>query len=183
MQECMLGVGWAGSAGRDWSRSILAGLNQRASAAGSAILTIEFAVDAAMQPVAFLKTAALFGLPSSDVSSVKSCESAGLLNSRDTVYRWLSNSLRTFGEWLSLVEHLVRDQGVGGSNPLSPTNLSLVVSLTYAAIVEPSFCAVFGTFGATDQTEPGSSFARAHAPIAKGRIAAATSRLTALVCP
>ena len=29
---------------------------------------------------------------------------------------------RKFGEWLSLVEHLVRDQGVGGSNPLSPTN-------------------------------------------------------------
>jgi hypothetical protein len=28
-----------------------------------------------------------------------------------------------FGEWLSLVEHLVRDQGVGGSNPLSPTNV------------------------------------------------------------
>jgi hypothetical protein len=28
---------------------------------------------------------------------------------------------RVFGEWLSLVEHLVRDQGVGGSNPLSPT--------------------------------------------------------------
>ena len=27
------------------------------------------------------------------------------------------------GEWLSLVEHLVRDQVVGGSNPLSPTNL------------------------------------------------------------
>ena len=27
------------------------------------------------------------------------------------------------GEWLSLVEHLVRDQGVGGSNPLSPTKL------------------------------------------------------------
>src|SRR6266849_6264936 len=26
------------------------------------------------------------------------------------------------GEWLSLVEHLVRDQGVGGSNPLAPTN-------------------------------------------------------------
>src|SRR5262245_15799902 len=25
-----------------------------------------------------------------------------------------------YGEWLSLVEHLVRDQGVGGSNPLSP---------------------------------------------------------------
>ena len=28
----------------------------------------------------------------------------------------------TVGEWLSLVEHLVRDQGVGGSNPLSPTS-------------------------------------------------------------
>jgi DNA-binding transcriptional LysR family regulator len=27
------------------------------------------------------------------------------------------------GEWLSLVEHLVRDQGVAGSNPVSPTNL------------------------------------------------------------
>ena len=32
--------------------------------------------------------------------------------------------LTLVGEWLSLVEHLVRDQGVGGSNPLSPTNLS-----------------------------------------------------------
>jgi hypothetical protein len=31
------------------------------------------------------------------------------------------------GEWLSLVEHLVRDQGVGGSNPLSPTNLFLII--------------------------------------------------------
>jgi hypothetical protein len=30
------------------------------------------------------------------------------------------------GEWLSLVEHLVRDQGVGGSNPLSPTILTAV---------------------------------------------------------
>ena len=28
---------------------------------------------------------------------------------------------QSVGEWLSLVEHLVRDQGVGGSNPLSPT--------------------------------------------------------------
>ena len=32
-----------------------------------------------------------------------------------------ANKALTFGEWLSLVEHLVRDQGVGGSNPLSPT--------------------------------------------------------------
>ena len=39
--------------------------------------------------------------------------------------RALSNSSSApaqVGEWLSLVEHLVRDQGVGGSNPLSPTN-------------------------------------------------------------
>jgi hypothetical protein len=35
----------------------------------------------------------------------------------------LSLSQMVIGEWLSLVEHLVRDQGVGGSNPLSPTNL------------------------------------------------------------
>ena len=32
-----------------------------------------------------------------------------------------SRVLHPVGEWLSLVEHLVRDQGVGGSNPLSPT--------------------------------------------------------------
>jgi hypothetical protein len=32
------------------------------------------------------------------------------------------SSRSVVGEWLSLVEHLVRDQGVGGSNPLSPTN-------------------------------------------------------------
>lgn len=28
-----------------------------------------------------------------------------------------------FGDWRSLVAHFVRDEGVGGSNPLSPTNL------------------------------------------------------------
>src|SRR6059058_2280254 len=37
---------------------------------------------------------------------------------------FLSSPSNTVGEWLSLVEHLVRDQGVGGSNPLSPTNFS-----------------------------------------------------------
>src|SRR5258706_13960994 len=35
---------------------------------------------------------------------------------------WLGAFPKKVGEWLSLVEHLVRDQGVGGSNPLSPTN-------------------------------------------------------------
>ena len=34
----------------------------------------------------------------------------------------IPKQLYLVGEWLSLVEHLVRDQGVGGSNPLSPTN-------------------------------------------------------------
>jgi hypothetical protein len=43
-------------------------------------------------------------------------------------------SAGTVGEWLSLVEHLVRDQGVGGSNPLSPTNLFLAYSIAYAAL-------------------------------------------------
>jgi hypothetical protein len=33
----------------------------------------------------------------------------------------LAQTWKFVGEWLSLVEHLVRDQGVGGSNPLSPT--------------------------------------------------------------
>ena len=32
-----------------------------------------------------------------------------------------------FGEWLSLVEHLVRDQGVGGSNPLAPTTVKSIL--------------------------------------------------------
>jgi hypothetical protein len=27
------------------------------------------------------------------------------------------------GVWLSLVEHLVRDEGVAGSNPATPTNI------------------------------------------------------------
>jgi hypothetical protein len=42
------------------------------------------------------------------------------------------------GEWLSLVEHLVRDQGVGGSNPLSPTNLSRSVPEPWIT-VDPKF--------------------------------------------
>src|ERR1700689_2713992 len=54
------------------------------------------------------------------------------------------------GEWLSLVEHLVRDQGVGGSNPLSPTNFSLALSIVYAAFCTSVFSAIFGTFGTTE---------------------------------
>ena len=33
-----------------------------------------------------------------------------------------SSTFRLVGAWLSLVEHSVRDRGVGGSNPLAPTN-------------------------------------------------------------
>ena len=46
-------------------------------------------------------------------------------NKFDRIFRAHSRSFQRpseVGEWLSLVEHLVRDQGVGGSNPLSPTN-------------------------------------------------------------
>ena len=54
----------------------------------------------------------------------------------------LRTACQNVGEWLSLVEHLVRDQGVGGSNPLSPTNFSLAYSALYIA-----FARFFGTFG------------------------------------
>ncbi len=33
--------------------------------------------------------------------------------------------------WLSPVEHLVRDQGVGGSNPLTPTKYAIEMYFTY----------------------------------------------------
>jgi hypothetical protein len=58
--------------------------------------------------------------------------------------------LTSVGEWLSLVEHLVRDQGVGGSNPLSPTNLSLAHSVVYAAFAASDCSSFFGTFGTTE---------------------------------
>src|SRR5437899_2042369 len=45
------------------------------------------------------------------------------MRQRGSCLRVLGAAARV-GEWLSLVEHLVRDQGVGGSNPLSPTNTS-----------------------------------------------------------
>src|SRR5580704_8115594 len=45
------------------------------------------------------------------------------LSSSPNNQREQARSIFHVGEWLSLVEHLVRDQGVGGSNPLSPTNL------------------------------------------------------------
>ena len=44
-------------------------------------------------------------------------------NAGASAFGWRgSASVNLVGAWLSLVEHLVRDQGVGGSNPLAPTN-------------------------------------------------------------
>ena len=42
---------------------------------------------------------------------------------RSAVRRQYPTWTAQVGAWLSLVEHLVRDQGVGGSNPLAPTIL------------------------------------------------------------
>jgi hypothetical protein len=52
-----------------------------------------------------------------------STEYMGMLKTTEQLRR-KSFTIRLVGAWLSLVEHLVRDQGVGGSNPLAPTNLS-----------------------------------------------------------
>ena len=47
------------------------------------------------------------------------------------------DSRTTFGEWLSLVEHLVRDQGVGGSNPLAPTTLNQQLTVPIGIVKNP----------------------------------------------
>src|SRR5689334_25286995 len=51
--------------------------------------------------------------------------------------------LTSVGEWLSLVEHLVRDQGVGGSNPLSPT-----IIFNYLRIPDCTILGAGAPFGA-----------------------------------
>ena len=38
---------------------------------------------------------------------------------------WVKIGVRCVGAWLSLVEHSVRDRGVGGSNPLAPTKKTI----------------------------------------------------------
>jgi hypothetical protein len=42
------------------------------------------------------------------------------------------------GVWLSLVEHLVRDEGVVGSNPITPTNIFPIYSLIRSRDRQPS---------------------------------------------
>ena len=39
-----------------------------------------------------------------------------------------SNMRPAFGDWRSLVAHFVRDEGVGGSNPLSPTKFKTLLN-------------------------------------------------------
>ena len=53
------------------------------------------------------------------------------------VYPEAAGDNQSVGEWLSLVEHLVRDQGVGGSNPLSPTILGF---WPYSRSNQRAFC-------------------------------------------
>src|SRR5436309_12093957 len=50
------------------------------------------------------------------------------------------------------LQNLVRDQGVGGSNPLSPTNYSLASSIAYAAFLLFVLALFFGIFGEIGQT-------------------------------
>ena len=46
----------------------------------------------------------------------------------------LSSKMRpAFGDWRSLVAHFVRDEGVGGSNPLSPTKFENPASAGFFA--------------------------------------------------
>src|SRR5262249_25983232 len=62
-------------------------------------------------------------------------------------FRCRKYCLFLIGEWLSLVEHLVRDQGVGGSNPLSPTNnfqrLAILDSCRTSKVKTPSETELF----------------------------------------
>jgi mono/diheme cytochrome c family protein len=57
---------------------------------------------------------------------------------------------RDSGRGSAWLERLVRDQEVGGSNPLAPTTLSLVASIDYAAFAAAGFWTIFGTFGTTE---------------------------------
>jgi hypothetical protein len=52
---------------------------------------------------------------------IRLCRSVSKLARLSVFPPYLAPTYEFVGEWLSLVEHLVRDQGVGGSNPLSPT--------------------------------------------------------------
>src|SRR5208283_4760179 len=60
-------------------------------------------------------------------SKSPNCRMLFCLSSGRHVVPMVTEIQSSVGEWLSLVEHLVRDQGVGGSNPLSPTNSKALI--------------------------------------------------------
>src|SRR5688500_16817001 len=51
------------------------------------------------------------------------------------------------GAWLSLVEHSVRDRGVGGSNPLAPTNFLRYFPVTWVTDYSEHIGNTFGPKG------------------------------------
>ena len=57
-----------------------------------------------------------------DLASVRLNNKSPRASGSSIVVEWLFTPV---GAWLSLVEHSVRDRGVGGSNPLAPTTFSL----------------------------------------------------------
>src|SRR4030095_8175857 len=65
---------------------------------------------------------------------------------------------RNNGAWLSLVEHLVRDQGVGGSNPLAPTNL--FNSFQIPILTRKAVCTVVCTVSASNPPKLGENRGR-----------------------
>jgi hypothetical protein len=64
------------------------------------------------------------GRDSSGAASAQRHAMGGLFG-QSALFGWSASSIRrppNFGVWLSLVEHRVRDAGVAGSNPATPTN-------------------------------------------------------------
>src|SRR2546422_10705164 len=64
-------------------------------------------------------------------------------------------SFASVGAWLSLVEHSVRDRGVGGSNPLAPTTfLRKASEFTLPGHSVPRFGSRVGTEWSARQIPP-----------------------------
>ena len=62
----------------------------------------------------------------------------------------LSSKMRpAFGDWRSLVAHFVRDEGVGGSNPLSPTKFKTLLNEQGFLHLKPTRMRTSGGRGST----------------------------------